>query len=236
MAVELLNIDCLEYMKNVPDKAFDLAICDPPYGINVAKLAYTQFEGRRAKQKNGSSLVVKKLVYKHGDWDRETPDENYFIELDRVSKNQIIWGVNYMPFAFPGGRIVWNKLMPDGVSFSDCEIAYCSLHDRVRYFEFLWAGMFQGNSLNDPRSQKGNKQLNQKRIHPTEKPFQLYEWLLKTYAKPGQRILDTHGGSMSHAIAANKLGFDLTICEIDKDYYEAAVKRYKKEVAMPLFD
>lgn len=234
--VELLNIDCMVYMAGLPDKAFDLAIVDPPYGINVAKLSYTQYDGRQAVQKNGSKLTVKKLIYKHGDWDKQPPTAEYFSELKRVSREQIIWGVNYMPFAFPGGRVVWNKLMPNGVSFSDCEIAYCSIHDRVRYFEFLWAGMFQGNSLKDPKSQKGNKQLNQKRIHPTEKPFQLYAWLLKNYAKNGYRILDTHLGSGSSAIAAHKLGFDFVGCEIDKDYYEAAVKRYKKEVAMPLFD
>ena len=215
----------MKLMARYEDNYFDLAIVDPPYGINVAKMAYTQEDNRPVKQKNGSILRVTKLKYKHGDWDKKPPTIEYFNELKRVSKEQIIWGVNYMPFEFIGGRIIWDKCTPEGVSFSDCEIAYCSLHDRVRLFTYMWAGMFQGKSLTEPKTQQGNKSLNEKRIHPTHKPVRLYKWILSQYAKEGFKILDTHLGGGSIAIACDDLGFDLTACEIDAEYYNSAMKR-----------
>lgn len=229
--VELLHMDCMDYMAGLPDKAFDLAIVDPPYGINVAKMAYTQEDNRPVKQKNGGILTVRKLKYKHGDWDKTPPTDDYFLELFRVSKNQIIWGENYLPKKFTGGRIIWNKLTPDGTSFSDCEIAFCSLHERVRYVEYMWAGMMQGVGFDNPKIQNGDKTKNEKRIHPTQKPVKLYRWLLHNYAKPGDRILDTHLGSGSSAIAAHSMGFDFVGCELDKDYYDAACKRFKEQTA-----
>jgi site-specific DNA-methyltransferase (adenine-specific) len=221
----------MEAMRELPDNFADLAICDPPYGINVANMAYTREENRPCKQKNGSTLIVKKLAYKHGDWDNESPTNEYFDELFRVSKNQIIWGENYLTQKFKGGRIVWNKLVPEGVSFSDCEIAFCSLHERVRYVAYMWAGMMQGEGFENPQIQKGNKSTNEKRIHPTQKPVALYKWLLKNYAKEGDKILDTHLGSGSSRIAAFDMGFDLTGYELDKDYFDAAEKRFQNHKA-----
>lgn len=220
------NEDCMVGMKGYPDKYFDLAIVDPPYGINVAKMAYTQEGNRPVKQKNGSVLRVKKLKYKHGDWDNNPPKQEYFTELFRVSKHQIIWGVNYMPILLIGGRIVWNKLNGDN-SFSDAEIAYCSLHGRVRLFNFMWSGMCQGKSAVNGDIQQGNKKLNEKRIHPTQKPIELYRWLLKNYAKPGDKILDTHVGSGSSRIACDKAGLDFVGYEIDRDYWLAQEERFR---------
>jgi site-specific DNA-methyltransferase (adenine-specific) len=227
--IKLYNADCMEVMKTFKDKQFDLAIVDPPYGINVAKMAYTQEDNRPCKQKNGSTLHVKKKKYKHGDWDKEPAGIEWLTELQRVSKHQIIFGINYMDFHLRGGRIVWNKIVPEGVSFSDCEIAYCSLHERVAMVNYMWAGMFQGTycgkNISKALVQQGNKKLNEERIHPTQKPVQLYKWLLQNYAKEGDTILDTHFGSLSIGIACHDLKFDLTAIELDKDYYEQAKQR-----------
>lgn len=228
-------MDCIEGMKQFPDKYFDLAIVDPPYGINVAKMAYTQEENRPCKQKNGATLTVKKKKYKHGNWDSLPADEKYLNELIRVSKNQIIWGVNYMDFHLKGGRIVWNKLVPEGVSFSDCEIAYCSLIERVEIVHYRWAGMMQGmycgRDVKKALIQQGNKQLNESRIHPTHKPIALYDWILHKYAKPNDLILDTHLGSQSSRVAANKAGLDFVGFEIDREYYDKGNTRFKNFVS-----
>ena len=230
MMVNLLNIDCMEYMATVPDKYFDLAIVDPPYGIDVAKMAYTQEENRPCRQKNGSILRVKKLKYKHGDWDKTAPTQEYFDELFRISLSQIIWGVDYVNHLIRnkgGGRIKWDKLVPNGMSFNRYEYAYCSLIDNEILFKYLWAGMCQAKSLKEPTIQQGNKKLNEKRIHPTHKPINLYKWLLKNYAKPEFKIIDTHLGSGSSAIAAYDFGIaEFVGCEIDKEYYDASVKRF----------
>lgn len=223
--INITNEDNMLLMARYPDNYFDLAIVDPPYGIGVAKMAYTQEKNRSAKQKNGNLLNVKKQKYKKSDWDNKPPTKEYFNELKRVSKEQIIWGINYMPYNFVGGRIVWDKCTPEGVSFSDCEIAYCSLHNGIRLFTYLWAGMFQGKSLTEPTTQQGNKLLNEKRIHPTHKPVRLYKWILSKYAKKGFKILDTHLGGGSIAVACCDLGYDLTACEIDKEYFNDSMKR-----------
>ena len=234
--INITNEDNMELMARYSDNHFDLAIVDPPYGINVAKMAYTQEDNRPVKQSNGGTLRVKKLKYKHGDWDRNPANVIYLNELLRVSKNQIIWGVNYMDFHLKGGRIIWNKCVPKGVSFSDCEIAYCSLFNGVRMVTYMWAGMMQGSSSNW-NIQEGNKKLNEKRIHPTQKPIKLYEWLLTNYAKPNQKILDTHLGSGSIAIAIDnvnkieKMNLTLTACELDTDYFNAAMKRIEQQTA-----
>lgn len=223
--------DCIQGLKRFPDNYFDLAVVDPPYGINVAKMAYTQEDNRPCKQKNGATLYVKKKKYKHGDWDEQPADEQYLIELLRVSKNQIIWGINYMDFHLKGGRIVWNKLVPNGVSFSDCEIAYCSMIERVENVYFRWAGMIQGvycgKDIGKALIQQGNKQLNEERIHPTHKPIALYDWIYTNYSKPNDLILDTHLGSGSSRIAAHKAGLSFVGFEIDADYYAAQEKRFK---------
>lgn len=184
------NLDCMEGMKIFPDKYFDLAIVDPPYFSGPERRG---FYGRKV-----SPIGVSRLYEQMKHWD--VPGNDYFQELFRVSKNQIIWGCNYFDYPFGAGRIVWDKC--NGASdFSDCEIAYCSLHDSVRLFRYMWNGMFQGKSMTEGWIQQGNKSKNERRIHPTQKPVVLYEWILQKYAKPGFKILDTHVGSASSLIA-----------------------------------
>lgn len=195
--IELLHIDCMEYMKTVPDKHFDLAICDPPYGISIN----ANMGRKRGKAK------------KHNDvkWDNDTPDDDYFDELFRVSKNQIIWGGNY--FWLPPCRhfIFWDKLVADGMSFSDGEFAWTSFDRAIRKFTFR-------NITND-------------KIHPTQKPVELYKWLLHNYAQDGMKIIDTHLGSGSIALACYEYGINLVGCEIDKVYFDNAFKRYNNHIS-----
>lgn len=229
--ITLTNEDNMGLMFRYPDKHFDLAIVDPEYGIGASKPSK---KPNAIKQKNGTILKVKDSAYTHKDWDDKPASASYFKELKRVSKHQIIWGVNYYNFFLGPGRIVWNKINGDSDQFG-CEIAYCSLNNRTDIVHYMWAGMFQGTycgtDLSKALTQQGNKSLNEKRIHPTQKPVLLYKWLLDKYAKPGDKILDTHLGSGSIAIACHDYGFNLTACELDKDYYEAAVERLRKHQA-----
>ena len=203
MAIELLNIDCMEYMAGLEDNAFDLAVVDPPYGIGNWIPQHGKQKGRNAEK-----LKV--------DWNEEGPQEKYFVQLARVSVNQIIWGANYYN-CFPklGGAIVWDK-NTGNPKFSRCEIASHSFYKKVDYYFFDWNAGFH-------REKYGAQ------IHPCQKPVQLYEWLLSNFAEPGQRILDTHLGSGSSAIAAHYGGFDFVGCEIDEDYYKAACERFDQE-------
>ena len=223
--ITLYNADCMEVMKDIPDKYFGLAIIDPPHGIGADK---PSIKPCIVKQKNGSNLSVKSSNYEHKDWDSKIPSHKYFDELKRVSVNQIIFGVNYFDYDFRGGRIVWDKLNGDSDQFG-CEIAYCSLNNRTDIIRYMWSGMIQGlccsKNISKASIQIGDKKRNEKRIHPTQKPIQLYKWLLTNYAKQGDKILDTHFGSLSIGIACHDLGFELTACELDKDYYEAGKKR-----------
>jgi site-specific DNA-methyltransferase (adenine-specific) len=226
--INLYNGDCLEAMVNFKDNQFDLAIVDPPYGIGTSKVSKKK---HLIKQKNGVLSKTPNNNYKNKDWDNITPKKKYFDELKRISKNQIVWGVNYYVYCFNGGRIVWDKLNDNCDQF-DCEIAYNSINNRTDLIRYKWIGMFQGKEINKnyykANKQNGNKKLNEKRIHPTQKPVKLYEWLLMNYAKEGDKILDTHLGSGSIAIACHNLGYDLTGYELDKDYFEAATKRLKQ--------
>jgi site-specific DNA-methyltransferase (adenine-specific) len=202
----------MEYMKSLPDNAFDLAIVDPPYGIDAAET----FSGEKRKSGNGAAM---KTAFEKKNWDSAIPDKEYFDELKRISKNQIIWGANYMTSYLPPsmGWIVWDK--DNGTTkFSDCELAYSSFDRALRKFKYMWNGMLQENMK--------NKEV---RIHPTQKPVQLYEWILTNYAKQGDKILDTHLGSGSHAIACNNLGFELVGLELDSDYFKASCERVAKE-------
>lgn len=212
--ITLYNADCMDVMREMPDNAFDLAIVDPPYFDGPDKLGYYGT--------SVSSKGVKRPFYQAKHWN--VPGEDYFRELMRVSVHQIIWGCNYFQYPFGSGRIIWDKVNGNS-SFSDCEIAYCSSIDTVRMFRFMWNGMCQGKSINEGHIQQGNKLLNEKRIHPTQKPVALYKWLLGNYAKPGDKILDTHLGSGSICIACDDLGFEMTGIELDPDYYQAARKR-----------
>lgn len=197
----LYNMDCMEYLRGLPDKCFELACVDPPYGIGAGGIAF----------KNGSSKS-EKPYFKKNDWDTSAPDNVYFDELKRVSNNQIIWGGNYFLDHLGSTRcmIFWDKTI-HGNSYADGEIAWTSFDMNVRYFR---ENIAQTNS--------------EGRIHPTQKSIKLYEWLLTNYAKPGQRILDTHLGSGSSAIACNNLGFELVGCELDRDYFDAACKRIEQ--------
>ena len=224
--IQMLNCDCLDYMATQPDNAFDLAIVDPPYGLGEhggIKRSHSVI------QKNGKSSFVRDGNYDKKNWDTEPPAPEYFKELARVSRHRIIFGVNYFDWPLAVGRIVWDKIN-DGAHQSGAELAYCSLNDRVDIVRYMWRGMMQGEAINSFR-QQGNKTLNEKRIHPTQKPVKLYEWLLANYAESGQRIIDTHVGSGSSAIAAHYFGVDFVGCEIDEDYYKASVKRFEAETA-----
>jgi site-specific DNA-methyltransferase (adenine-specific) len=227
----VFNMDCMEGMKQYPDKYFDLAIVDPPYGIGVSHMAYIHEQGT-VLQKNGDRLRTKPKKYKGGDWDSEAPWEEYFSELFRISEHQIIWGSNYQQATnIPaGGAIIWDKCTPGGLSFSDAEIAFCSLHKGVKLFRYLWSGFAQAKSIVEYSVQRGDKSTNEERIHPTQKPIDLYKWLLKNYAKSGDKILDTHLGSGSSRIAAYDMGFDFTGYEIDKDYFTAQEERFQKHI------
>ena len=212
--IELLNCDCMDYMATLPDKAFDLAIVDPPYGIGAPNF----LGGESRKSGNGAAL---RTTFEIKDWDREIPNEKYFSELFRISESQIIWGANYMSNYLPPsmGWIVWDK--DNGTTkFSDCELAFTSFDVALRKFKYTWNGMLQGDMK--------NKEV---RIHPTQKPVKLYDWLLHNYAKPGERILDTHLGSGSSAIAAHYYGVDFVGCELDVDYFNAAKNRFELATA-----
>ena len=200
--------DCMEFMKGIPDKYYELAIVDPPYGIGEDGGRNSTGDRPTEKWKNPNSKV-----YKVFD-DSCIPDEAYFNEVFRISKNQIIWGANnFVRFLPPStGWIVWNKKADIKEHLSMCELAFSSFGIKCNRFDFLWAGF--------------KKQEQEYRIHPTQKPVALYKWLLKNYAKPGDKIFDSHVGSGSIRIACHDMGFDFEGCEIDKDYWEAQENRY----------
>ena len=217
--ITAIHGDCEDYMKSLPDNAYDLAIVDPPYGIGADNMTMGSVNGyistaQKLRPKNrlnsgGGKLKNRLLNNSNASWDI-APDKEYFDELFRVSKNQIIWGGNYFPLPPTRGIIFWDKLQP-WESFSQFELGWTSFDKPAAKIVISTTG-------------GANKE---KKIHPTEKPIRLYKWLLTSYAKPGMKILDTHGGSFSHAIACHDLDFELTIIEKDKDYFDAAIKRLK---------
>ena len=189
-------MDCMELMAEYPDKHFDLAIVDPPYGIDINSSGRLGHYGGKGKT-----------------WDAQIPSAAYFAELRRVSREQIIWGGNYFPLPPSRCFLIWDKQQPEGVSFADAEFAWTSFDASAKTFRMRPQG------------------ADADRIHPTQKPVKLYAWLPANYAEKGQRILDTHMGSGSIAIAAHYFGAHLTACEIDPDYYAAAMARIKRETA-----
>lgn len=224
---KVYNMDCLEAMKEIPDKYFELAIVDPNYGRK--EHGGTDRTNHYVKKGNGNLLLVRGNNYKKKSWDNEPACEEYFNELFRVSKNQIIWGCNYYYANFGSGRIVWDKCN-EGSDQSDCEIAYNSMTERVDLIRYMWRGMLQGKSLQEGWIPEGNKKLNEKRLHPTQKPVKLYKWLLSKYAKPGDKILDTHLGSGSSRIACHDMGFDFLGFELDPEYCYKAEARYQQHI------
>jgi len=232
---DIRNCDCMELMKSFDDDHFDLAICDPPYYSGPEKKEYYGKRIATSKHsKTGSVENVKRTAYKPSDWSDQIPTWDYMNELKRVSKHQIIWGINYFEFAnYHPGRIIWNKIN-QATSYSDCEIALCTMHETVRIFEYMWNGMMHGESLTNPRKQQGNKKLNEKRIHPTQKPVKIYEWTIRKYASSGQKILDTHIGSCSIALAIHKanqhddMGLHLTASELNIHNFDKAIRRIKE--------
>jgi site-specific DNA-methyltransferase (adenine-specific) len=203
----ITNEDNMELMARYEDNYFDLAIVDPPYGIGMDNKI------RDKKTKN---------------WDSDIPKDEYFKELKRVSKNQIVWGANYFPFLWVEGCkgfVFWNKDI-NFDTYSAGELAYTSFNKPAKYYYYAWNGLADGVR---------GRNKKQKTIHPTQKPVRLYEWLLDNYAKEGDKILDTHLGSGSIAIACHNRKFDLTACELDKEYFDAAIKRieaHKRQLTM----
>lgn len=210
--ITVTNEDNMELMARYPDNYFELAIVDPPYGI-----------GEDGAKNHSRRKATRPTLYTAKNWDSSAPEKKYFDELIRVSKNQIIWGANHfienVPMANSSSWIVWDKQNGEN-DFSDCELAWTNHKSAVRKFEFRWAGMLQGDMRNK-----------ENRIHPTQKPVALYKWLLDKYAKQGDKILDTHLGSGSIAIACHEYGFELTACELDEEYYLKAVQRIKNHVS-----
>lgn len=237
MILRAENKDCMEIMKEYPDKYFDLAVIDPPYGINV--ISNRQFGDARRKdgsvrlskdKRNGRKSIIMN-EYKIKDWDSNYPDQQYFNELFRVSQKQIIFGENYIQFeqkTTSTGRIFWDKVNGSN-DFSDGEMVWTNLFSSVRQIEYMWNGMLQGKSFIEGRINQGNKALCEKRIHVTQKPIELYKWIYKNYAKPEFKIIDTHLGSGSNLIAADNFKIsEFVCCEIDKEYFTDAMNRYKE--------
>lgn len=246
--IEITNEDNMDLMARYPDKHFDLAIVDPPYGIGESGKNHKS-RNTLVRQKDGIRMRrCPSTSYIRKDWDDEPAGGVYFKELQRVTRNQIVFGGNYFKELmllrkpprredyqaflklYPYGIIVWDKVNGSN-DFNDCEIIWTSFDFPSFVLPYMWAGMMQGVSILSGTVMQGNKNLNEKRIHPTQKPVVLYKWLLSKYAKQGDRILDTHLGSGSIAIACHDFGFELTACELDKDYYKAAIERIKKHTA-----
>ena len=217
---ETYNMDCMEYMRQLPDKHFQLSIVDPPYGIGNDG-SKNKSRGKQAvtARVSKSKALAKAKDYKgFAGGDVSAPPLEYFNELRRVSKNQIIWGANHFISKIPFDSscwIIWDKDNGDS-DFADAELAWTSFKSAVRVFKFKWKGMLQQNMKDKEH-----------RIHPTQKPVALYKWLLSNYAKPGDKILDTHLGSGSSRIAAYDMGFDFYATELDKYYFDAQEKWFQ---------
>lgn len=211
------NVDCMELMAQVPNKFFDLAVVDPPYGIN---------ENGEKNWTRSKLAIAQKYTPFHGH-DKAPPTSKYFDELRRVSKNQIIFGANHFISQIPIDShcwLVWDKENGEN-DFADCELAWTSFQSSVRIFRFRWQGMLQGN-MSDKEH----------RIHPTQKPVALYRWIFQRYAKQGDKILDTHLGSGSSRIAAHEAHLDFIGCELDHFYFQKEEERFAAYTAqMSLF-
>ena len=210
------NMDCLELMEELPENYFDLAICDPPYGIGAGKGTeiYLSNNGKqdwKGKKKNDNTI--------YGEWDNSMPEKRYFDLLKNISRNQVIWGGNYFTdYLRPvSSWVVWDKKNGDSF-FADGELAWTSFNNKMRIFQFLSCGFMGSHKKRD------------RRIHPTQKPVALYKWILQNYAKPGMKIFDSHVGSGSSRIACYDMGFDFVGCELDSDYWQAQEERFQNHI------
>lgn len=226
MINEVYNIDCMEYMIKLPDKYFDLAIADPPYGINAPNMRMGETPGypstatriKHGRFDKGAGVLKGRILNKMGcDWDITPPKVDFFIELMRVSKNQIIWGANYFLLPPTRGIIVWDKVQPWD-NFSQVEIAWTSFDMPAK----LYRKSTRGGSIQEMRRHK--------KIHPTQKPIELYEYLITEFSHNGDKIFDPMMGSQSSRIAAIRCGRNYYGCEIDEEYFATGCKRYKEEI------
>jgi len=216
---KLFQIDCMKYMKDIPDNHFNLAIVDPPYGLDIGK--------KKSHGKRKGKLLTE---YKPKQWDNNIPDKKYFCELFRVSKNQMIFGANYFVHYLPisKGWIFWNKMFSPDFSFAAGEFIYTSFNIAAKKVDIR----VEKNAVSN-NEEKAKQYI---RIHPTQKPIALYKWLLTNYAKPGDKLFDSHSGSGSFRIAAYDMGFDLISCELDADYCRDNEARFQRHIKqMDLF-
>jgi len=235
------NCDNMVHMKTVNDNHYDIGILDPEWGVGASKPSK---KPNKAKQKNGKTLSVKQPTLKDKEWDNKPVSKEWGDEIFRITKNQIIWGANFLEWAvgetfkpprrsefnefikkYPYGWIIWDKMNGNSDQW-DCELAWTSFNRPTIIHEYLWAGMMQGSKLNG-KIQEGNKKLNEKRIHQTQKPIQLCKWQLNTFVNKGDSIYDSNGGAAGLAIASWDLGFDLDIIEIDKEYFDTGWTRFE---------
>lgn len=211
----------INFLRSCRDNQFDWIISDPPYGIDGNSHRNNMSRSKRTLAKSYHTAL----------WDQDIPDQEFFNQVFRVSKNQIIFGINYFvgkrSLPIGGGRIIWDKVNGK-TNFSDCEIAYCSSIYSVRLFRFMWNGMQQGRSMNYGHLMQNVKSNNEKRIHPTQKPVELYKWIFSTFIKSGESILDTHLGSGSSRIAADLCNLDFTGLEIEPTYYNDQENRWRE--------
>ena len=218
--LDLYHCDCMELLRQTPDNYYSLALVDPPYGIGVSQTTHHQ-----------NNTIDKITNYTPKEWDNNIPTSEYWNELFRVSKNQFVWGGNYFTKYLKPTKdwIIWDKEQPEKMHFAQAELCWCSFGRGVRIFK---------RSITKDKNNVSNnhlKALKYCRIHPTQKPVQLYKWLLQNYAKQGDTILDTHFGSLSIGIACHDMGFELTAIELDKDYYQMAKQRlldFKKQLTI----
>lgn len=246
-------IDCMEFMSRQPAGRFSWGVPDPPYGIGESSKNHKS-RNTPITQKNGNILRTKQPEYGKSNWDDAIPPPEYFTEHARVTTNQIIWGSNYFPSIcgtpfraprrheyaqfikeHPTNWIIWDKVN-GGNDFNDCELAWVSISIPTEIFYFMWNGMMQGVSASRGTLMQGNKKLNEKRIHPTQKPLALYQWIGCRFLKLGDSWLDTHMGSQNSRISAWKMGFDYYGCEKDKKHYDDGSRRFAHETSSPLFD
>lgn len=221
----------MEGMKQYPDKYFDFAICDIEYFIGASK---PSLKPKYVKQKNGNKTPIKQNKYKHTEWDFQKSPEEYFLELFRVSKNQIIFGGNY--YGLEGGYLVWDKLNGLTDQFG-CELAWLSFTKRTDIVYYLWSGMMQGKycgkDIRKALIQKGNKSLNEIRIHETQKPIMLYDYIINEYVPNGSKVIDTHLGSGSNRISNYWAGNEFHSFEKNIDKFKAQEDRFKNAVSQP---